>query len=1425
MLFRNCRLLLGLICGVLTAPLSAQQAPGNDAFSNASILSGNLVQTTGSNLGATAENGEPRHAGVGGGKSVWWQWTASSGARTTIDTVGSDYDTVLAVYTGNAVGILSEVASNDDLTGSTASRVRFTAVAGTTYRIAVDGYSNGSTTAQGQIKLNLLSADPAPVIASNPAAGAILNLPPVAFGTSSQAEIDLYATGGAASNPVTLTCSSNQGVRIGPAGAPATANSYSQTVTAGSQPVDLAVALNALVTSLDLPGAVQCIATPATGFSYTLSYRVQLPAGLSAEVSPTISSIPPAGELNLASAPINRDALGSLNLVASPGNGPASVSIQCNANGGLRIGPAGAPPTATQYAQTLTGSAQPRDLALAATAASNAYLATLSCTISPSSGSAYSLNYSVRVPPGVTGSNATWRAIGPGPTNGGQTEGISGPPSNPVAGAVHVVLPHPSNADLLYVGTVNGGVWRTHNAQAELPTWTALTDQQASLSIGALVFDAADASGNTLLAGIGRFSSYGRAGGTRAGVLRSRDGGSSWSALSSTLAGKNVSGITARGNVIVVAANTATSNACADYGLFRSTDGGASFSKLGLPEGLPAGAVTALVNHPSAPQILFAHLDSANVCGGSAQLNGLYRSSDEGASWTRVSNTEMNTLFAGSSKLVRAQVAAGGRIAVAIADSVLRGVFLSTDNGSSWLGLGYPITFEGSDEVGLHPGEQGRLHLSIAIDRSNPNLIYVGGDRQPGSFPNSLGARTFSGRLFRADAATPGSWVSLTHSGTANNSAPHADSRSMAVDAAGRLIEGDDGGVYARTQPASSSGVWISLNGDLQVTEQHSVAFDPIAGIAQSGNQDNGTMRQAAADERQWAVLSGGDGGDTAVDALHSAAQGQSISYTSAQNLGSFRRRVHDATNNAVSVVTPGLIVSAGGASPTGQFTTPLAINRVAPYRLAIGAANGIYESLDAGDTLNIVAEELRPASSTSVPALAYGSSGAPDLLYIAGCVGTSCSEGGDDGIYVRRALGAAVSLVRANSGGFVAQGVTLDSRVPAQVFAFENASGGVQNLLRSVDSGVSWTPIKGDLPASAGLVRTLLHVHLPSGPALLAGADTGVYISTEAQAYQGWSLLGNGLPKAPVFELDYDATRHVLLAGTLGRGSYTLALPQLRANPGWSGIWYDPATDGQGFQFDVIPETGQLVVAWYTHTPEPLPRTRNNLQWFTGVGPISQGVANVSLVRSRGRFDAPNNVLESAGSISVQFLDCRNAIVSSNLNVAGTVLPASIRLQRLSSDSVCEAWRTEGDAALATLPAPSAVDQYQYGITGTWYNPATDGQGMLVEYLPQSGQVLLGWYTYDYTDSAEGAQPPLWLTALGPASGNRATLAVTLTRGGGFLTPAAVTRSTVGTLTLTVQNCTALSADYELTIDGQSRTGRIPLQRLSSAALCKTPP
>jgi Ca2+-binding RTX toxin-like protein len=132
------------VAGVLALPPIAQAAPpANDNFANPvdlNAISDGFLEST--NIEAGKETNEPDHAGNGGGHSVWYSWTAP--ANGSIPNLGiklfGDFDTLLAVYTGSAVDMLTEVASNDDI-GSGGSSVSFSTTPGQTYAIAVDGFA------------------------------------------------------------------------------------------------------------------------------------------------------------------------------------------------------------------------------------------------------------------------------------------------------------------------------------------------------------------------------------------------------------------------------------------------------------------------------------------------------------------------------------------------------------------------------------------------------------------------------------------------------------------------------------------------------------------------------------------------------------------------------------------------------------------------------------------------------------------------------------------------------------------------------------------------------------------------------------------------------------------------------------------------------------------------------------------------------------------------------------------------------------------------------------------------------------------------------------------------------------------------------------------------------------------------------------
>jgi hypothetical protein len=148
--------------GTATSPsnFAVTPAPANDNFANAQALTGNSGTVLASNVGASKQPGEPNHAGNPGGTSVWFAWTAPSNGNWRFNTIGSSFDTLLAIYSGTSVSTLSLVASNDDSGNSVSSQLSFDAAAGTNYRIAVDGHGGVS----GNVVLNWALTGNLPVI-------------------------------------------------------------------------------------------------------------------------------------------------------------------------------------------------------------------------------------------------------------------------------------------------------------------------------------------------------------------------------------------------------------------------------------------------------------------------------------------------------------------------------------------------------------------------------------------------------------------------------------------------------------------------------------------------------------------------------------------------------------------------------------------------------------------------------------------------------------------------------------------------------------------------------------------------------------------------------------------------------------------------------------------------------------------------------------------------------------------------------------------------------------------------------------------------------------------------------------------------------------------------------------------------------------
>jgi hypothetical protein len=801
-----------------------------------------------------------------------------------------------------------------------------------------------------------------------------------------------------------------------------------------------------------------------------------------------------------------------------------------------------------------------------------------------------------------------WVEHGPGPKINGQVEGMT---DRKVVGAIASVAAHPTDAATIYVGAVNGGIWKTTNATAADPSWTDQLGLNRSLSIGAIAFDPTDATNMTLMAGSGRFSSFGGFGGDRAGVWRTTNGGTAWTLIDGGTAGLNISGVAPRGATLVVAANTA--DAFANVGIWRSTTTGASWTQIsgGAGTGLPAGVAFDLASDPSNNAVLYTN------AGG----NGIYRSSDTGATWSKVSTAAMDALI-GVAGNVEISVGASSNVYVAIVGGgVLTGLFRSPNGTTGWTSLDLPTTTELGVVVGMHPGGQGATHLSIAADRTNANVVYVGGDRQPfrdefttglctPCFPNASGANDFSGRLFRVDASQPaGSQAAaITHVNTASNSAPHADSRDMAIDANNNLIESDDGGVYRRSTPLTNGGDWVSLVGNLRTNELHSATWDSSAKVAFGGAQDNGVPEQDIAGDPRWRSLTNADGGDVAVN----TTAGASVRYSSIQSLIGISRRTYNSANAFVSQVIPAMTVVGGGNAIVPQFYTPITVNNVTPTRLLVAGANSLYESTDQLGTIREIGVGLVVNSTPGHP-LAYGATGNAEVIY----------AGSGDDVFIRTAAAPGAPVLSAaylgNGTGRQVVDIAVNRTNAQNAFVID-----ATNVYRTATAGASWTNITGDLlTLSPGTLRSVEFSTSNAAGRVVVGTDRGVFSAT-GPAFNVWTALGTGLPRVPVFDLAYNATDEVIVAGTMGRGAWTISLDErtpvdVALVLDLSGSMLSPACPGCATRLQVLKDSVELFVQLWTIFAVPDDRLglnyfRTNVSEFTpGGAPLFPVLANAN--------------------------------------------------------------------------------------------------------------------------------------------------------------------------------------------------------------------
>jgi len=649
------------------------------------------------------------------------------------------------------------------------------------------------------------------------------------------------------------------------------------------------------------------------------------------------------------------------------------------------------------------------------------------------------------------------------------------------AGRVTTVAIDPTNSNTIYAGAAQGGVWKTVNGGGD---WTPLTDAQCSLAMGALAVDPITPS--IVYAGTGEMhfsgdSYYG------CGVLRSTDGGVTWTQLGGAVFDTQTGG--ARISKIVVdpatagSASNSTVFAATSFGLYKSVNSGGAWSRL------LAAPVTDVLQNPSNGSVLFAAVGCPQAaCPAASLANGVYKSVDGGATWSHLSGgfpsfdvgrIQLAIAVSSPSMLyaaVQDAFGSGGN------DGALLGLFKSTDAGATWTGLGH---------AGRFCSDQCWYDLVVSVDPTDPNVVYVGG---VGLYRSTDGGATFSyigGPI-------------------------HVDQHALAFDPRNpaTIFVGNDGGVYKSTDRGQS---WASLNTNLAITQFYpGISLSPnSAPDILGGTQDNGVVEYTGTSV--WAAVLHCDGGFTAIN-----FQTPTTAFAECEwfpPYGGPQRRdggsggYFSLKANSIDFNEPAL------------FIPPLVMDPVIPQVLYFGTSR-LYRTVDNAESWGAISGDLTRSGGMSsqkgVSAIAIAPSD-PQTIY----VGTS-----DGNVQVTTNGGATWTPVISGLPNRWVTDIAVASSDPQR--AYLTVSGfGSGHVFRTVNRGGSWQDISSnliDVPVNAIL-------RLPGSDELYVGTDLGVFQSGDDGLT--WAPSTTGMPNVAVLDLAFQNVTQTVVAATHGRGMF----------------------------------------------------------------------------------------------------------------------------------------------------------------------------------------------------------------------------------------------------------------------------------------------
>ncbi len=718
--------------------------------------------------------------------------------------------------------------------------------------------------------------------------------------------------------------------------------------------------------------------------------------------------------------------------------------------------------------------------------------------------------------------NAAWMSIGPQPAQD-SAFGIAG-------GRATAIAVDPTNDSAVFVGTSGGGVWGSKDGGQ---TWSPLTDFQSSLAIGSLAIDPTNHL--TIYAGTGEQEDFVGDAYYGAGVLKSTDGGTTWTLISGSNNGMQEASIGSiavnplQSNVVL-----ATQVGGSNPGVVLSTDGGATWvSSLPLSSGQYA---TSVIFDPLGNA--YAGISSCTGC--TAPTNSIVKCANSSgcnpSTWVGV---------IGSLPAYRIEMAIAPQNPNFIYALVTSNVdnrhldgLLVTDNGfatSCTTGCGY---YSASSYAPLDfCAPQCYYNLTLAVDPTNATHLFAGGSWSGYQNSGYSGANQLVSIQFAPDPITQITSTTPITQGS-DGVSPHPDFHGIAISQDGqKFYTANDGGVWQLNNYNSNSFTWTSLSGTLDTIEFYHLSLD-ATNLANGfgGAQDNGILHYSGNLAWQEPTTVCGDGGSSAIDFsnpnnvyigcdFYGSSFASTIISKSVDGGNTFNAAEQGINLTDTSTAVPALVMD-----PSNSATLYFGTNHI--YQTQNGASSwSQISACDFGDPTC-----LNPSSGDTIYSITVASQDSNTVWVgtLQGLLWVSHNATSTSPTFTPLPIPNATNPLTGYSNAVT--GIAIDPNNVNDVFV--SLSGFAGSRVLNTQDGTTFVDATGGLPAIP-INSIVFDPDLAS--TLYVGTDVGAFYTTNGGTT--WQPLGVNLPNVAIRSLAFHHSSRTLRAATNGRGMWQISV------------------------------------------------------------------------------------------------------------------------------------------------------------------------------------------------------------------------------------------------------------------------------------------